>query len=396
MVSTRFSRKGFLRAAAAAAGLALIAACTPIQQAGQTGPAVDLSQPVKVALLVPLGSGDPGRDEIGRSLVNAARLAQNDLAGVPIELAVYEDGGTTQGGTSAATRAINEGARILVGPLFSTATAGAEPVAAQAGVPILSLSNNAEVAGNGVYLLGLTFENSADQLVAYGLSQGQSRMAVVYPRGLEGETARRAVEGAAQARGASLVASQSYDLSLQGIQTAAPGIAGVLNGAGANGVVLTDGPTGGLGFIADELRNNGVQAANVQFLGMQRWDNSAEALALPGLQGGVFTAPDPALVAAFRGRYRNAYGESPHELAGLAYDGIAAVGALISEARAQGGRDPFSAARITKPEGFAGVQGAFRLLPSGMNQRNLAILQVQNGSAVVVRRATGSLAAVTN
>jgi ABC-type branched-subunit amino acid transport system substrate-binding protein len=145
MVSTRFSRKGFLRAAAAAAGLALIAACTPIQQAGQTGPAVDLSQPVKVALLVPLGSGDPGRDEIGRSLVNAARLAQNDLAGVPIELAVYEDGGTTQGGTSAATRAINEGARILVGPLFSTATAGAEPVAAQAGVPILSLSNNAEV-----------------------------------------------------------------------------------------------------------------------------------------------------------------------------------------------------------------------------------------------------------
>ncbi len=48
---------------------------------------------------------------------------------------------------------------------------------------------------------------------------------------------------------------------------------------------------------------------------------SAEALAVPGLQGGAFAAPDPALVNAFVGRYQTAYGESPHELAGLAYDG---------------------------------------------------------------------------
>ena len=121
--------------------------------------------------------------------------------------------------------------------------------------------------------------------------------------------------------------------------------AAALNGAGANAVILTDGPTGGLAFISEALRGNGVGA---QFLGMQRWDVSAEALSVPSLQGGVFAAPDPGLVGAFNGRYLSTYGEAPHELAPLAYDGIAAVGALVAQARSQGG-SPFSTARITQP-----------------------------------------------
>ena len=111
-------------------------------------------------------------------------------------------------------------------------------------------------------------------------------------------------------------------------------------------------------------------------MGMQRWDVSAEALALPSLQGGVFAAPDPSLVGAFEGRYRSAYGEAPHELAGLAFDGIHAVGAMIAEARARGG-SPFSTARLTEPSGFAGAYGPFRFLPNGRVQRNLAIVEVQ-------------------
>jgi hypothetical protein len=122
---------------------------------------------------------------------------------------------------------------------------------------------------------------------------------------------------------------------------------------------------------------------------MQRWDVSAEAMAAPSLQGGVFAAPDPALIGAFEGRYRTAYGETPHELAGLAYDGIAAVGALIAEARSGGG-SPFSDAALTQGSGFAGVNGAFRFLPGGMNERNLAMIEVRDGSAVVIERAARS------
>jgi hypothetical protein len=397
MLSTRFSRRSLGRAALLAAGLAL-AACAPVpntQVAGVPGPTVDPNAPVVVALLVPLGSGDPGRDQIGRSLVNAAQLAQADLQGATLDLRVYEDAGTTEGGAAAASRAISEGAQIIVGPLFSTATAGAESVATGSGVPVLSFSNNPSVASPGTYILGITFGSSADRVVGYALSRGLSSVGVVYPNGLEGETARQAVVAAAQGRGAAVVSQQGYDLSVQGIQAASPGIAAALRGAGANAVVLADGATGGLGLIADGLRGpGGLTPDTAQFLGIQRWNVSAEILTLPSLQGAWFAAPDPGVLAAFEGRYQTAYGERPHEVAGLAYDGIAAVGALVRNARAQNSMTPFAEVNLTNPAGFAGVYGPFRLLPGGTNQRSLAVLEVRNGSAAVIDRAPRTFDAV--
>jgi hypothetical protein len=394
MLSTRFSLASKFRAAALLiAGVALAACAAPTSQGGNDGIAVDAGQPVKVALLLPYGSGDPGREQIARSLENAARLAQTDLRNATLDLTVYPTAGTTQGGSAAASQAVSEGAKIIVGPLFSTETAGAQGPASAGGLAMMSFSNNASVAGGNVYILGTTFENTADRLISYGQSNGLSRFGVVYPAGLEGDTAREAVSQAVSQRGATLVTSQSYNLSVEGIQAAAGPAASALIGSGANAVILTDGPTGGLAFVAEALRGNGVSPTLAQFMGMQRWDVSAEAIAVPSLQGGVFAAPDPALVGAFNGRYQAAYGESPHELAGLAYDGIAAVGALVAQARSQGG-SPFSSARITQASGFAGVNGPFRFLPSGRVQRNLAIIELRNGQAVVTQRAARSFDAV--
>ena len=397
MLSTRFSTilPGLRQAAlAAAAALGLAACATAPRTAGvDDGIPVDVNQPVRVALLVPYGSGDPGREQIARSLENAARLAVSDLRNASIDLVVYPSAGTTSGGSAAASQAVAEGAKMIVGPLFSTETAGAASPAAQGGLTVLSFSNNPSVAGGNVYILGTTFENTADRLVSYGQSRGLGNFGVVYPSGLEGETARDAVITAVGQRGANLTTSQPYNLSVEGIQAAAGPIAAALNGSGTNAVVLTDGPTGGLAFISEALRGNGVSADIAQFMGMQRWDVSAEALAVPSLQGGVYAAPDPALLGAFEGRYQTAYGESPHELAGLAYDSIAAVGALIAQARSQGG-SPFSTARLTQPAGFAGVNGPFRFGQSGRSQRNLAIIEVRNGQPVVTERAARSFDAV--
>lgn len=388
MLSTGFSLLRGLRAAGAGLGLALLAACAgPATRPADDGLAVDVNAPVKVALLLPYGSGDAGRDQIARSLENAARLAQADLRNATLDLVVYPSAGTSAGGQAAAQQAVAEGASIIVGPLFSTETAGAQPVAAQAGLSVLSFSNNTSVAGQNVYILGTSFENTADRLVAYGLAHGLRSFGVVYPAGLEGETARDAVTSALGARGATLAGTQSYNLSVEGIQAAAAPAAQDLLSAGASAVILTDGPAGGLSFISEGLRANGLTGA--QFLGMQRWDVSAEALAVPSLQGGAFAAPDPALVNAFNGRYTTAYGERPHELAGLAYDGVAAVGALVAEARSQGG-SPFSTARLTQPAGFAGVNGPFRFTPNGRIQRNLAMIEVRNGQAIVTERAARS------
>lgn len=398
MLSTRISRRApALGSIAGALALVLLGACAPTKPipSGEPGASVDPNATVKVALLAPLGSGDPGRERIGANLVNAAKLAQGDLTNATIDLVVYPDQGTSAGGAAAARQAVAEGAKIIIGPLFSTATAGAGPVAQAAGVTMLSLSNNPDVAGGNVYILGNTFANSAEQIVGFAQSRGLNSFGVVYPNGIEGEAAKAAAEAAITRRGGVLVASQGYNVSVASIDGAAPAAAQALQSTGANAIILTDGPTGGLGLMAKGLRAGGLSPEYAQFLGMQRWDVSAEAVGDPALQGGAFVAPDPSYAGAFAGRYQNAYGEAPHELASLAFDGVAAVGALIAEARSQGG-EPFAPARITQASGFAGASGPFRLLPDGTIQRNLAIMTVQNGTATIARGAARSFDSLSN
>ncbi len=90
--------------------------------------------------------------------------------------------------------------------------------------------------------------------------------------------------------------------------------------------------------------------------------------------------PDPALYQQFQSRYAAAYGAAPPPVASLAYDGIAAIGALAG----RNGAGPITAANLTQGSGFAGVNGMFRLLPDGTNERGLAIAQIRNNQVVVI------------
>jgi len=117
---------------------------------------------------------------------------------------------------------------------------------------------------------------------------------------------------------------------------------------------------------------------------LTRWDSSTDLLLQPSLQDGLFAVPDPALTAQFNERYLNAYGAEPHNLAAIAYDAVAAVGALIRSAAAEGATDTFSAERLTNPAGFIGVNGVFRFRTDGRNERGLAILKVDTGTAVEI------------
>ena len=367
------------RRALLALGLAVLAGCA-VPGPG-SGPQVDRDAPVRVALLVPLDSGDAAREELAESLVNAARLALPDLRGVQVEMTVYPTAGDATRAASAAEEAVAAGTDVILGPLFSTATTAVRPVAQAANVPVLSLSNNAQVAGGPVWVLGTTFDAVARRVVGYTVGEGLTELGIVHPAGVEGELARSAVARAAQAAGGTVVATGAYPLSVEGITAEVPGIARQMRGAGARAVVLTDGPTAGLTFTAETLRGLGLRAGAVQFVGLQRWDTSRQAMAQPSLQGGWFAAPDPRLSQAFADRYVAQYGTAPSPISGLAFDGIAAIGALVAEARAENRANPFTPAAMTDPQGFAGVLGIFRFTADQQNERALAVFTVENGEA---------------
>jgi ABC-type branched-subunit amino acid transport system substrate-binding protein len=379
------ARKSWGRFIVVAFALLALAACVPTG-GGQRGPRLDTSVAVPIALLVPGGSGSAQDELLARNLEQAARLAIGDLSGAAIDLRVYNTAGSPGQAAAMAVKAADEGALLILGPLSGIEANAAGSAVSGRGINILSFSNNADVAGGNVFVLGTTYPNIATRLAGYAVRNGAPRIAIVHDRDVAGNAGRAAMEAAIARAGGTVAGVFSYELSQNGITTAGAGIADNVRNSGANAVFLTATPVGALPLISQTLRDNGVDPAMQRFIGVSRWDTPREVLALPGLQGGWFALPDPTRYPQFVSRYQAAYGAAPEPIAALAYDGIAAVGALIR----QGNANAFSTAGLTQAAGFEGVNGIFRFLPNGTNERGLAIMQVQNGTARVVEPAPRS------
>lgn len=373
------ARKSLGRAAAAAATLVL-AACVP-SGGPSGGPSIDAGAPVPVALLVPAGSGQASDELLARSLQNAARLAITDLgSSARIDLRVYPTAGQPGQAQAMAAKAIDEGAKIILGPVFAQEANAAGVAAAAKGINVLSFSNNPDIAGGNVFVLGPTFDNTARRLARYAVQNGKGRFIVVHDRNTAGELGRAAIQRGISSAGGSVVATESYEFSQNGVVQAAPRIAAAANSAGAQSVFLTADTAGALPLITQMLNESGLSNSAAQFIGLTRWDIPAATLALPGVQGGWFALPDPQLYQQYQARYQAAFGEAPHPISGLAYDGIAAIGALVKQGKA----NALTGSALTQGAGFVGVNGIFRLRGDGSNERGLAIAQIRNNQLVVI------------
>ncbi len=378
----RSARKALRRLVLPIAALAL-AACEPVSIAGLAGgggPKIDTQAPVPVALLVPRGSGSAGDDILAQSLENAARLAMRDLEGVEIDLRVYATAGNASTAAAQAVQAVNDGAKIILGPVYAEAANAAGAAVANRGVNVLSFSNNTSIAGGNVFVLGPTFQNTANRLVGYAAAQGRDRIVIVHAQDVAGEQGRAAISQAAAANGASIVGSVPYVASQQGVVSAVSQVKSTVDGSGANALFLTTSSASALPLLSQLLPEAGVRPDAVQYIGLTRWDIPPQTLSLPGVQGGWFALPDPGASGAFSARYSAAYGQAPHPIGGLGFDGIAAVGALVSAGKS----DALTASALTQGAGFRGATGVFRLNRNGTNQRGLAVAKIRDQQVSVL------------
>jgi hypothetical protein len=366
--------------------LAWLAACDVgglIPQGANTGQAITPGAPVRVALLVPGGTGQGSNDLLASNLENAARLAISDLSGVTIELQVYNTAGNGQQAASVAAQAVNDGAKIILGPLFGEAANAVGVAVAPSNVNVLAFSNNPTIAGGNVFILGATFNNTANRLVSYASRQGISRYQIVHGNDLQGQIGRDAIASAVRANGGQVTGIEGYSLSQAGIQGSAARIAAATTAGGAQAIMMTAGINADLPILATALPDAGVNPSETRFIGLTRWSAAPQALALPGLQGGLFAIPDQSQSAIFASRYAAAFGSQPHPLAGLAYDGIAAIGALA----ARGDANALSKQSLTAPQGFQGTSGIFRFQQNGLNERGLSVATIQNNQVVILEPA---------
>jgi ABC-type branched-subunit amino acid transport system substrate-binding protein len=371
------ARRSFLRFAAAAAAFAL-SGCqiVPIEaEVRRQQPPAPKPQPQqlpapvappaethnKVAVLVPLTGLNSG---VGTSIANAAKLALMDAGAGRIRITVYDTAG---GAPLAAQQALAAGNGLILGPLLAEDVRAVAPLARRVNVPVISFSNDAGVAGDGVYIMGFTPGQSIQRVVSYARSQGLQRFAGLIPQGDYGRRSSHALTSAVAQANGRLVGTQSFDRTPASLRSAAIR----LNAQSPyDAVLIAD--NGQIAMSAAATIRSGP-SNRARILGTELWKSETGLAASVPLRGAWFASAPDAMFDQLQVRYRARYGKTPYRLASLGYD---AVLLAIRVASAWPVGRPFPAGELGNPEGFTGIDGAFRFGSDGVVDRQLEVVQV--------------------
>jgi ABC-type branched-subunit amino acid transport system substrate-binding protein len=329
----------------------------------------------RIGLILPLSaSGNAGAAAL--SMRNAAEMALAEFSNPDVHLIVKDDSGTAQGAQAAVRQAIEEGAQVILGPLFAHAVTATAPIARASRIPIVAFSTDSNVATRGVFLLSFLPESDVERVVDYAISQGKRSFVALMPDNAYGSVVEAAFKQIVPSKGARVVAIERYRPDDAGMQGPVQQIAQAA--ARADALFIPDSGDA-VPRVAQLLAAAGVNTKRLQVLGTGLWDDP-RIYSDAALAGGWFAAPDANGYKAFATRYRGRFGQDPVRTATLAYDAVALVAAL---AKSQPGQ-PITSEALTNPSGFSGIDGVFRFRTDGTNQRGLAIHKVTpSGSEVI-------------
>jgi Periplasmic binding protein len=376
--------------------------------------AVDTS--VKVAILLPLSGL---HEAIGNDLLRAANIALFDLNNRELLLMPFDTKGTARGAESAAAEALVAGAELILGPLFSTSVNSVRQLARPRNVNVITFSTDTSVAGDGVFVMGLTVGQQIQRIMEFSYRQGLLNFAVLAPDSPYGDAVIDNVFLSGDALGLNIDRVMRYPVNVeQGAQDlheiaktlgdyqlrqkqleeeiklykdetdkASEEYVKKLEKMDTFGDVTFDAliiPEGGarLKELAPLLSYYDIDPEVVQFIGTGLWADQSLTLE-PALVGGWFSAPSPEKSKAFQERFEQFYKYPPSRIASLAYDATALAGLLA--------QDPpetrFDAVSIGNTNGFTGYDGIFRFPENGIAERGLAVLEVGQRQLLVIEPA---------
>lgn len=387
-----------------------VRAAPPPQQVAALPPPVEAPPPkpdkyygehiTKVGLLLPLSGPNAA---LGEAMRDAAQLALFDV-GDPTIVLLPRDTEGSGGAAGAAQDAIDDGAQVLLGPIFADAIRAAGPVAQQFSVPLIGFSTDRTVAGNGVYIMGFTPQQQVDRIVKYAIDQGYKRLAALVPESAYGTMVVEALRSAAGRYGGTVVDTETFQpneaaladpverLSRHRVEIAPPPDASPPPAMPGEppaepqpvykydfDAVLIAAGGGLLKTLAPMLPYYDIDPDKVKFLGTGLWDD-ASLKSEHELAGAWYAGPPPQAGTTFTQRFQTVYGETAPRVSTIAYDAVSLVAAL-KKLRPE---RPFSREALTSPTGFSGIDGVFRFGPDGVADRGLAVVQINPSGADVV------------
>ena len=323
----------------------------------------------RVALLLPLTGPDA---ELGQSIANATTLALLDTRNATIRMTSYD---TALGVDAAVRKAVADGNRLILGPLRSDDVVAVANIAGPAKVPVISFSNDIGAAGRNVFLMGHLPNQSIDRVVKYASAMGQTRFGGIVSKDVYGQRASSNITNSVRAVGGILVSIQEIDGSAASIEAATRKLAA----AGAMDAVLIADSGRMAMTTVPALRRNGVKTAKI--LGTDRWNVDSSLSTNIPMRGAWFAAVPDATYRQYAEKYRVRFAKAPMRISSLGYDSVLLIARVAQNWKIG---TAFPVARLTDPEGFIGIDGAFRFFANGQSERMLEVLEVQAGKYATV------------
>lgn len=357
--------------------LALLAGCTVIPKGGiapapdATETAPDASQlPTdagrhRVALLVPM-SGASGA--VGQSIANAATMALLDTNAANLRITTYDTAG---GAGLAASKAIADGNKLILGPLLSDDVVLVSNVARAAKVPMITYSNDSAVAARDVFVMGQAPGQSIARVLGFARAKGMKSVAAIIPTGDYGQRATSGLAEAARAQGMTVTSIETYD---RGNTSVASAVRRAKDKGKFDALLIADGSR-----IA--LQAATAAGKGTRLLGTELWSGEATIANSAAMRGAWFAAVSDARFGKFETSYRSRFGAVPSRLATLGYDSVLLT---LNVARTWKPGSTFPTGKLYDPQGFIGLDGVFRFTASGMAERAMEVREVAAGTFTTV------------
>lgn len=344
--------------------------------------ATTAAAPVKIALLLPLSGPNAA---VGEAIMNAAQLALFDVGTVNFELMPRDTQGTAYGASVAARSIINEGAQLILGPLFAEEVRAVAPIAQSANINTIAFTTDFKLAGGNTFVMGFLPFGQVQRVIGYAAAKGLRNIGVIAPQSDYGDAVLNALNAYGPRAGLTIVDSLRFAPGNTALGPAVQRFArydsrkqpdGSFARPPFDAIFL---PVGGADAqnISAMLTAYEIDPVSVKRLGTGLWDDPVMARD-KNLAGGWFAAPDPRARQIFENKYRDAYGTTPPRLASLGYDATA-LAAVLSR-----GGNAIDRTAITNANGFAGIDGIFRFRADGLAERGLAVLELRNGQSAVI------------
>lgn len=348
-----------------------------------------ISNPIKIALLVPLSGG---YKDLGQGMLNAAQLAMFRIGDPNLTLVPIDTNDSPYVATQAAKKAVAEGVKIILGPVFSNGAKAVAKVAAENNIQVVSFSNDKSLAGSGAFAIGFMPEQQVSRIIKFAISKGIKDFVTLLPSDAYGKiVASESQQIVASQKGISIVKNEIYKTDAQGRALQLDEHVKLVFDAAMREslttprAVLLPASSVITGQMLGILSKYNIDKSQIQFLGNDQWYDPA-VLANRVLEGAWFTALPYERRSEFESKFKEVYGYDAPKLSGLAYDGIALAATIARLSHGEG----FTRESLINPRGFMGVDGIFRLKENGLAERGFAVMSIRDGRAIVIDAAPTS------